>query len=48
MDTQGRLVMEINNLTINKINIEHLESGIYFINVITKKGKATNVKFVKQ
>jgi hypothetical protein len=48
MDVQGRKVMEIYNLTTNKINIENLEDGIYFINVISKEGKVANVKFVKQ
>lgn len=46
--SEGRLVLQQNNqLAKTPIHIEHLATGIYLVNIATKKGNAT-VKMVKK
>jgi len=48
IDMKGRKVLDVNNFSSNKLNIEQLESGIYFINIISNGGEVANKKFIKQ
>lgn len=47
LDVNGRLVLSSNNRN-NTINVSGLQSGIYFLDVITEEGLLLHSKFVKE
>ena len=47
LDVSGKIILNQTTIENNAINIENLENGVYFLNVITEEGTST-IKFVKQ